>query len=210
MGDAHSKPMPVRGLYLLTPDDPDDARLLARVAPLLPHCVLLQHRNKAIDGAARERQACALLALCRAHGVPMIVNDDAALAARIGADGVHLGEHDGALADARGLLGAAAIIGVSCYDDLARARMAALQGADYLAFGALFASSTKPQARRATPDLLRQARALGRPMVAIGGITPENAPIACDAGADLLAVIGGVFDAADPPAAARAIAHCFE
>ena len=209
MGATHSKPMPARGLYLLTPDEPDDARMLARVAPLLPHCALLQHRNKALAGAALEAQARALLPLCRDRGVPMIVNDDAALAARTGADGVHLGRHDGAIAAARDLLGNAAIIGASCYDDSGRGRIAVAQGADYVAFGALFASATKPDARRATPALLRQGRALGVPVVAIGGITPDNARQAVDAGADLLAVIGAVFDADDPVAAARAIAATF-
>lgn len=210
MGATHSKPMPARGLYLLTPDDADDARLLARLAPLLPHCALLQHRAKALDAPARERQARALLALCRRHGVPLVINDDAALAARIAADGVHLGEDDGAIAAARELLGERAIIGASCYDDLQRAREALAQGADYVAFGALFPSPTKPGARRATPGLLRQARTLGHPVVAIGGITPDNARQAIDAGADLIAVIGGVFDAPDPTAAAQACAAAFQ
>ena len=123
---------------------------------------------------------------------------------------MHLGEYDAAIDDARARLGAAAIIGVSCYDELARAQRAAAAGADYVAFGAFFDSPTKPNARRATPELLRQAGALGLPRVAIGGITPENAAIVVAAGADLIAVISGVFDAPDPAAAARACRSLFD
>jgi thiamine-phosphate pyrophosphorylase len=122
----------------------------------------------------------------------------------VGAAGVHLGEDDGDIAAARALLGAKAIIGVSCYDDAGRARAAAAAGADYLAFGAFFASSTKPGARHARPGLLRQTASLDLPRVAIGGITPDNAPALIAAGADLVAVISGVFDAPDPIATARA------
>ena len=200
----------LRGLYLITPDEPDNARLLARVAPLLSHVACLQYRNKTASDAQRRHQADALRLLCSNAGVPLIVNDDAALAAASGADGVHLGEHDGALATARALLGHDAIIGVSCYNDVARARHAAAQGADYVAFGAFFPSPTKPHAGRASIDLLRDSSALNLPQVAIGGITPDNAPTLIAAGADLLAVISGVFDAPDPRAAARAYAACFD
>lgn len=200
----------LRGLYLITPDEPDSTRLLARVVPLLPHVACLQYRNKTASDTQRRQQADALRSLCSDAGVPLIVNDDAALAVAIGADGVHLGEHDGAFATARALLGNDAIIGVSCYDDAVRARNAAAQGADYVAFGAFFPSPTKPHARRASPGLLRASRALGVPQVAIGGITPDNAPALIVAGADLIAVISGVFDAPDPLAAARAYAACFD
>ena len=149
------------------------------------------------DAGARLRETCA------DARVPFIVNDDARLARELAADGVHLGEHDGGIADARALLGEDAIIGVSCYDDLQRARDAAAAGADYLAFGAFFPSPTKPHARRAGLDLLRDGAAHGLPRVAIGGITPDNAGPLVAAGADLLAVISGVFDAPDPVAAAR-------
>jgi thiamine-phosphate pyrophosphorylase len=198
-----------RGLYLLTPDERDTARLLARVAPLLPFATWLQYRNKAAGEALRKAQASALQALCAQAGVPLVVNDDPALAVRIGAAGAHLGEDDGAIAQARALLGPGAIIGASCYDDPARAAAAAVAGASYLAFGALFPSATKPAARRATPAQLRAARVHGLTLVAIGGITPDNAPEAVAAGADLLAVIGGVFDAPDPVAAARTIHALF-
>ncbi len=199
-----------RGLYLLTPDEPDTARLLARVAAVLGEARLLQYRNKSADARLRHEQAAALLPLCRDAGVPLVINDDAQLARRIGADGVHLGENDGDPRAARALLGADAIIGVSCYDDLTRARAAADAGADYVAFGAFFPSSTKPGARRATPALLREAAPLGLARVAIGGITPDNARVLVEAGAELLAVIAGVFDAPDPPAAARAYRVLFD
>lgn len=198
-----------RGLYLVTPDDADCGQLSARVAPLLPFATWLQYRNKAADPALRRRQAAALQALCAEAGVALIVNDDPALAGAVGAAGVHLGEDDGGIAAARALLGADAIIGVSCYDDIDRARAAAASGADYLAFGAFFPSSTKPAARRARPELLQQAASLRLPRVAIGGITPDNAPALVAAGADLIAVIGGVFDAPDPTAAARACRALF-
>ena len=197
-----------RGLYLVTPDDPDRDALLARVQPLLPACACLQYRNKTADAALRRAQATALADACRTAGVPFIVNDDARLAADLGA-GVHLGEHDGSIDAARALLGDDAIIGVSCYDRLDRARDAAAAGADYLAFGAFFPSPTKPNARRATPTLLRDAASLQRTRVAIGGITPDNARPLIEAGADLIAVVSGVFDAPDPLAAARACQALF-
>lgn len=199
-----------RGLYLLTPEESDTARLLARVAPVLAEASVLQYRNKAASDALRVQQIEALLPLCRAAGVPLLVNDDPDLARAAGADGAHLGEHDATLAHARHVLGANAIIGVSCYDDLARARRAAAQGADYIAFGAFFPSTTKPGARRAAPALLRATRSLQLPCVAIGGITPDNAASLIRAGADLVAVISGVFDAPDPVAAARAYRACFQ
>lgn len=198
-----------RGLYLITPDELDDARLLARVRPLLPHASCLQYRNKRAQAGQRRRQVDQLLGLCRNAGTLLIVNDDAGLAAASGADGVHLGEHDGTIAAARTLLGRNAIIGMSCYNDASLARRAAADSADYIAFGAFFASATKPAARRASIELLRQRPAPGLPQVAIGGITPDNARTLVAAGADLIAVISGVFDAPDPVAAARAYAACF-
>jgi thiamine-phosphate pyrophosphorylase len=194
----------LRGLYLVTPDDPDGDHLLARVLPLLSAAACLQYRNKAADPTLRRAQAEALAEACRRAGVPFIVNDDVRLAAAVDADGVHLGEHDASIADARLVLGDRATIGVSCYDDLERARTAARDGADYIAFGAFFPSLTKPNARRATTALLRDSAGLGVARVAIGGITADNAGPLVAAGADLLAVVGGVFDAPDPAAAARA------
>lgn len=200
----------VSGLYLLTPDDADTGRLVARVADVIQHAALLQYRNKQANGPLRLQQALALQRLCAQAGVPLVVNDDPQLAGEAGANGVHLGEDDGDIASARKLLGDDAIIGVSCYDDSEAARQAVLDGASYVAFGAFFPSGTKPlQQRRATASLLRESARLGVPRVAIGGITPENAPQLVDAGADLVAVIAGVFDAPDPREAASAIAALF-
>jgi thiamine-phosphate pyrophosphorylase len=203
-------PQRPRGLYLITPDEARTERLLARVDAVIGEATWLQYRNKAADAALKREQVDALAGLCRARGVPLIVNDDADLAQAIGAEGVHLGEDDGDVAEARTRLGATALIGVSCYNDLARAHAAAGAGAAYIAFGAFFPSQTKPNARRATPQLLRDSAGLGLSRVAIGGITPDNARVVIEAGADLLAVISGVFDAPDPLAAARAYRECFD
>ncbi|RPE75731.1 thiamine phosphate synthase [Vulcaniibacterium tengchongense] len=202
---------PRRGLYAITPDEPDTARLLARVEPVLAAgAAWLQYRNKRADAILRRAQAQALRPLCARHRVPLIVNDDWHLAAQVGADGAHLGEDDGELAAARRALGPQALLGASCYDRLDLAEAAVAAGADYVAFGAFFPSSTKPQqTRRATTRLLAEAAALGVPRVAIGGITPDNARPLVAAGADLIAAIGGVFDARDPAAAARAYRACF-
>lgn len=199
-----------RGLYLITPDETDPARLHERVAPLLPFASCLQFRCKSMPRERIREAASSLRTDCLEAGVPFIVNDDAQLAHDVDADGVHLGEHDGSIADARAVLGDDAIIGVSCYDDLQGARAAAAAGADYVAFGAFFPSPTKPEARLASVGLLRDSATLGLPRVAIGGITPDNAPALVAASADLVAVISGVFDAPDPHAAARAYLLCFE
>ena len=199
-----------RGLYLLTPDEHDGERLLARTLPLLPFASCVQLRAKGLDRQVLLAAGQRLRKACREADVAFLVNDDPGLARELDADGVHIGEDDASVDDARRLLGDAAIIGVSCYDDLARARRLASEGADYLAFGAFFPSPTKPHARRASPQLLRDSAVLGLPRVAIGGITPENGGPLVAAGADLLAVISGVFDAADPAAAARAYLSCFK
>lgn len=202
---------PRRGLYAITPDEADTGRLCARVEPVLAAgAVLVQYRNKAAATGLRLAQARMLLALCRRFGVPLIVNDDIELAVAVGADGAHVGEHDADLRAARDALGVHAILGASCYDDPERAARAAASGADYLAFGAFHPSPTKPQARTATPELLRDARRFGLPLVAIGGLRPDNARAVIDAGADLIAVISGVFDAPDPAAMTRAYSACFE
>lgn len=202
---------PRRGLYAITPDEADTQRLLARAETVLrAGAVLLQYRNKTANEDLRAEQALALHPLCRRFEVPLIINDDWALAAAIGAAGAHLGEDDGQLALARHELGADAILGASCYDNLGLARQAVFAGASYVAFGAFFPSNTKPNARRASLELLREAAALGVPRVAIGGLTPDNARPLIEAGADLIAVISGVFDAPDPAAAVRAYASCFE
>ncbi|KFN49142.1 thiamine phosphate synthase [Arenimonas composti] len=198
-------PPRLRGLYLITPDDPDTARLLARVTPLLAAGpALLQYRNKGASPALRREQARALLHECRAAGVPLIVNDDWRLAGELGADGAHLGADDGDLAQARAALGDAVILGASCYDEPALARRAIVAGASYVAFGAFFPSPSKAATRRATPDLLRADLGAAVPRVAIGGIGIEPAADLAAAGADLVAVISGVFAAADPVAALHA------
>lgn len=199
-----------RGLYLLTPDEHDGERLLARTLPLLPFASCVQLRAKGLDRHVLLATGQRLRKACREADVAFLVNDDPGLAHELDADGVHLGEDDTSVDDARRLLGDVAIIGVSCYDDLARARRLAAAGADYLAFGAFFPSPTKPRARRASLQLLSDSAVLGLPRVAIGGITPENGGPLVAAGADLLAVISGVFDAADPAAAARAYLSCFK
>ena len=199
-----------RGVYLITPDETDSARLLERVRPLLAGTTWLQYRNKAVDAPTRLAQATALQALCAEAGVPLIINDDAALALQVGAAGVHLGEDDGDIAAARALLGPQAIIGASCYDELERAQRAVAAGASYVAFGAFFPSRSKVTPRRANPELLRQSAALGVPRVAIGGLTPDNSRPVVDAGADLIAVISGVFSEADPVAALESYRGCFQ
>lgn len=196
------------GLYAIT--DGPRADLLAVVNHVLAGGArLLQYRDKTRDAGRRHAEATALLQLCRNHGAQFIINDDVDLARAIGADGVHLGQDDADLAVARAALGPASIIGVSCYDSIARARTAAGAGADYVAFGAFFPSPTKPHAPRATPGLLRESAALGLPRVAIGGITPDNAPSLVEAGADALAVISAVFRASDARAAARSFARLY-
>ena len=200
-----------RGLYLITPDETDTAHLLARTAPLLAEGVAwLQYRNKTAGDALRHEQASALQSLCATAGVPLIINDDVHLAKSIGAAGVHLGEDDGDIAAARALLGAQAIIGASCYDELPLAQRAVAAGASYVAFGAFFPTRSKTGTRQAGVELLAQSASLGVPRVAIGGITPDNARSLVEAGADLVAVISGVYDAADPIAAVHAYRRCFD
>jgi thiamine-phosphate pyrophosphorylase len=195
------------GLYAVTPDITDTADLVARVeAALAGGASAIQYRNKAADPAQRRAQAAALARVHALRGGLYIVNDDAALAAAVGADGVHVGEDDGSVAAARELLGPERIIGISCYDDFERARAGVAAGADYVAFGSFFPSSVKPGARRPPVALLERGASLGVPVVAIGGITAENAGVLQRAGAHAVAVISAVFHAADVEAAARAIA----
>jgi len=189
----------------------DDARLLPAVAQAIAGGTrVIQYRDKKHDAGTRLQQASKLARLCHQHGVPFIVNDDVALAKQAGADGVHLGREDVPLTQARAQLGPEAVIGVSCYNELERALTAQAGGADYVAFGRFFPSRTKPQAVPADATLLREARRkLHVPIVAIGGITPENGASLIAAGADALAVIEGVFGQADVRAAARRYAQLF-
>lgn len=199
------------GVYLITPDRTDTAALCRQVSALLTQPVsLLQYRQKHGDADLRREQATALRAISRDAGVPLIINDDWRLALDIGADGVHLGGDDAAPDSVRAAAGNALIIGVSCYGDLDRAaRMAALD-IDYLAFGAVFPSATKPLTPRAPLTLFAQAKPFGKPLVAIGGISPDNSGQLRAAGADFIAVISGVFDAPDPAAALTAYHHAFQ
>jgi thiamine-phosphate pyrophosphorylase len=201
----------LRGLYAITPDWADSRRLLeVSEAILAGGCRILQYRNKATSDCHRQEQAVALRGLTRRYDALLIINDDADLALFAEADGAHLGEDDGELAAARGPLDAR-VLGASCYQSLDLARNAARAGADYLAFGSFFASPTKPLARRADPALLPAARAeFGLPVCAIGGITLDNAASLLAAGADMLAVISALYDAAAPRAATERFIQLFE
>ncbi|MDY6942920.1 MAG: thiamine phosphate synthase [Pseudomonadota bacterium] len=192
----------LRGLYAIT--DGQSTALEARVAGYLAGgTTLVQYRDKNPGEMRRRREVEQLLELCRPWQVRVIVNDDVALAAVTRAGGVHLGRDDADLVWARHQLGDDALIGVSCYDSLERAESAVLAGADYVAFGRFFPSMTKPQAVPAPLELLRRARErLNVPIVAIGGITPENTATLIAAGADMVAVIGGLA-AGDPVATAQ-------
>jgi thiamine-phosphate pyrophosphorylase len=203
----HCSAFPARGLYAIT-DGPRADLIAACTAAIAGGAAAIQYRDKTGDRAQRSAEAGELAVVCARHGVPLIVNDDVELAAQVGA-GVHLGEDDTDFGAARIRLGSNAIIGVSCYDSLERARDLAAAGADYLAFGAFFPTPTKPHARRAAPGLLRAARAFGKPLVAIGGITADNARTLIDAGADFVAAISGVFAQPDITAAARRYADLF-
>ena len=195
------------GLYAVTPDSADTALLARNVAAAIAGgAAAIQYRNKLADDALRRAQAFAIARLPQRANALYIVNDDAALAAEVDADGVHVGEDDVDVAGARAAVGADRLIGVSCYDDLDRARAAVAAGADYIAFGSFFASSTKPAARRADVALLGGARALGVPVVAIGGISAANAQPLVDAGATAVAVIADVFAHDDTAAITRAAA----
>jgi len=194
--------MKLRGLYAVTPEGEDIERKV-RLA-LEGGIALLQYRSK----TRNPPQAAAIVRLARDFGVPLIINDDTELALELGADGAHLGRYDGELPVARKRL-AGRILGASCYNDLALARTAVAAGADYVAFGSVFPSPTKPHAVRAALTLFGEARALGVPLAAIGGITLGNAPQVVAAGADLLAVITDLFDAPDIKGRARAYGELF-
>lgn len=190
--------MKLRGLYAITDSQLLAGRFLEWVEAALDGGVaLLQYREKSTDESRRLKEASALLRLCERYKTQLIINDDAELAARLGV-GVHLGQTDGSLADARALLGRKAIIGATCHASVTLAEEARVQGASYVAFGRFFNSVTKPGAPAASLDLLRQARAqVNLPITAIGGVTLENAPSLVASGADLLAVVHGLFGTDD-------------
>lgn len=201
---------PRTGLYAITQTDHKTIDMILEevAAAIRGGAAVVQYRDKnPIDAALLARE---LVKLCHRRNVPLIINDDVGLAVQSGADGVHLGKEDGHLAEARKRLGADAIIGVSCYDSVERAIEAEREGATYVAFGRFFPSSSKPLASPAHIDTLGQAkRMLHIPIVAIGGILPGNGAPLLEAGADLLAVIGGIFDR-QPEQSARAYLPLFE
>lgn len=201
----------IRGLYAVTPDWTDTARLVAATRSAIGGGAgIVQYRNKAAPHALRLEQAGRLAALCREAGAIFIVNDDIELAAESGADGLHLGRGDGSIADARRRLGANRLLGASCYDSVDAARAAVAAGADHVAFGSFFPSGVKRDAVRAPIDIVARARGcVGVSVVGIGGITAENAGPLVAAGIDAVAVISAVFHAPDIAAAARAIAGLF-
>ena len=200
----------IKGLYAITPDCSDTQELMRKTRLALEGGAgVLQYRNKTASQTLRLEQAQALRELTREFRLPLIINDDVLLADRVAADGVHLGAADEALAMARAALGEAKIIGVSCYNRLSLAREAADAGADYVAFGAFFQSAVKPEAVTAEIELLRQARDLNLPLVAIGGITIANGAALVQAGVSALAVITALFDAEDIRVAARDFSKLF-
>lgn len=202
----------LRGLYAIADSATIEAPAFAEAvaAALAGGAALVQYRDKGDDGDRRRREAATIVHLCRERGALAIVNDDPGLALAVGAHGVHLGRDDADPAAVRARLGADAVIGVSCYDDIERARRAAAAGADYVAFGSVYPSPTKPDAVHAPLALLGAARTeLGLPVCAIGGITADRAPELVAAGADLLAVIGDLFTRADITARARCYARAF-
>ena len=199
------------GLYAVTPDIADTDQLRALVeASLIGGASAIQYRNKTAGHGLRIKQSCALLDLCRKHHVPLIINDHIELCLAIDADGVHLGGNDGNLAEARQWLGAGKILGASCYNRFELALEARAADADYLAFGSCFDSGSKPAAVRAPLELLGRARKeIGLPLVAIGGITLDNAAQAINAGADAIAVIAALFSATNVTQTAQQFSNLF-
>ena len=192
-------PNKLRGLYAITPECADGKRLLADIeAALSGGCRIVQYRDKQSPMPEQVARARALRQITRRFGARLLINDDIALAHLIDADGVHLGKDDGSLAFARAILGPDKILGASCYADFAAAQAAEKAGVDYVAFGAVYSSLTKPDAASATVDLFFRAKnELTVPTCAIGGIMLENAAPLITAGADLLAVITDLFNAPD-------------
>lgn len=201
----------MRGLYLVTPNWDDTEKLIAATdAALGAGAALVQYRHKEAGPDLRKEQAAALLALCRRHGRPLVINDHLDLCQAIDADGVHLGHTDDGVQEARALLGKDKIVGASCYGELALARAAVEAGASYVAFGGFYPSPVKKYTFVTPPELLDQARAeFSLPIVVIGGMTPNNAAPLVARGIDLVAAITSVYGSRDPAAAARAFGALF-
>jgi len=202
----------IDGLYAVTPDIGDTSSLINMAQQCLAGGTrLIQYRNKTASAALRLEQAHSLAGLCRQFQVPLIINDHLDLTIEVNADGVHLGGQDASIVEARRTLGAGKIVGASCYNRLVHAFEAEREGADYVAFGAFFASATKPGAVTASMDLLRHGRAtLHVPMVAIGGITPDTAVELIQAGAAAVAVSSGLFGVPNIRQTAESFAGLFK
>lgn len=202
----------LKGLYAIT-----DQQLIAEQAfnhtielALQGGTKIIQYRDKSNNNQKRFQQASELCSLCKKYQAISIINDDIALAKAVNADGIHLGKNDGSIAEARKILGAAAIIGVSCYDDLSLATTAEKQSADYVAFGAIFPSPTKPEASKARPEIIADAKnKLSIPVCAIGGITEKNIAQLIQQGTDMAAVISSLFAANDIKKAALILSKHF-
>lgn len=202
----------INGLYAITPDEADTDLLVAKVEAALQGGIsILQYRNKQANHKLQTQQARAILPLCRQYQVPLIINDSVKLCLTLDADGVHIGADDGNIAEVRARIGPDKMLGTSCYNRFDLALSAQQAGATYVAFGACFASSTKPHAPVADLDLFKQAKAqLHIPAVAIGGITLTNAPSVIQAGADSIAVINAIFNADDVKLTTQQFAHLFK
>ncbi|MGO4379278.1 thiamine phosphate synthase [Pseudoduganella sp. RAF53_2] len=201
----------MQGLYLVTPDWDDTARLLdATEQALAAGVALLQYRHKTASEALRYEQAGKLQALCRRHGTPFIINDHLALAQELDADGIHVGGTDMSVAAACAALGAGKLVGATCYGELQRAHEAAAQGASYVAFGGFYPSRVKKYAVTTAPQIVAQSRAaLAAPVVVIGGMTPENAAPLVAQGAHMVAAISSVYQASDVGGAVQAFRALF-
>ena len=202
----------IAGLYAITPDLADTTGLLSRVRAALAGGVrVLQYRNKTATPGLRLAQARALQTLCTEFSVPLIINDSVDIAIAVDAAGVHLGGDDGDLAAARTRLGPDKLLGASCYDRIELAQTAIAAGADHVAFGSFFVSAIKPGAARPPVGLITQAKQqFNLPIIAIGGITAQNAPQLIAAGVDAVAVISALFAAPDITATARELHLLFE
>ncbi|MGJ7915974.1 thiamine phosphate synthase [Massilia sp. LXY-6] len=201
----------MKGLYLVTPDWTDTGRLLDVTQQALDAgAALVQYRNKTANEALRQEQAAALLALCRRRNTPLVINDHVALCLQLDADGVHVGGTDEGVAALRAALGPDRIVGASCYGRFELAQAAQDAGASYVAFGGFYPSKVKVYEVSTPPDIVARAKAALRvPVVAIGGMTAENARPLVGLGADMVAAISSVYLADEPYAAAREFAGLF-
>ena len=202
----------MRGLYVITSQQHVGSRQLTGAVEqaLIGGAVIVQYRDKRSVPAPADNQLTEIHHLCRDYGALLVINDDVELARRINADGVHLGRDDMDPGAARECLGSNKLIGVSCYGDIKRVSRMDRAGADYIALGRFYASEIKPEATPVSVDVLRQVRQMtSTPLVAIGGITTENGAALVQAGADMLAVVNGVFAQPDITSAARDISALF-